>query len=233
MVQVKGKVPAASPRIPKQLRSRTTQEKILSATIETIVEKGFDGASTHEIARRASVKQSLVMYHFSSKESLCWAAARDIIERFTGSFLEQLKATTKMDPAEKIEVLFHNYIEFSAKHPELHLFMIEANKHRSSQFYRMMEEHMRPAFEFIRKKIRQAQRSGSVIEGDPGIIHYAMIGAATSVFSLPLEFEHLTGKRATDKAIIEGMKKVFSRLFFRNVSGETAASPRVKEGDKR
>ena len=226
MVQAKGKAPAVSPRKPKQLRSRTTQKKILSATVETIVEKGFDGASTHEIARRASVKQSLVMYHFSSKENLCWAAARDIIERFTGSFLEQLKATTKMDPAEKIEVLFHNYIEFSAKHPELHLFMIEANKHRSPQFHKMITEHLQPAFEFVQEQIRQAQRAGIMMKGNPAIIHYTMIGAATSVVSLPLEFEHLTGKRATDKASIEGLKKVFSGLFFKGMPGKAAPDPR-------
>jgi len=214
VVQTNKTAAMLSPRQPKQLRSRKTQELILSATVETIAKKGFDGASTHEIARRAGVKQSLVMYHFSSKEKLCWAAACDIIESFTGPFLNQLKVTARMNPAEKLEVLFHNFIEFSAEHPELHRFMIEANKHRSPQFHKMITEHLQPAFEFVQEQIRQAQRAGIMMKGNPAIIHYTMIGAATSVVSLPLEFEHLTGKRATDKASIEGLKKVFSGLFF-------------------
>jgi AcrR family transcriptional regulator len=233
MLQAKIRTPSPSPRKPKQRRSRTTQKKILSATVETIAEKGFDGSSTHEIAMRAGVKQSLVMYHFSSKEELCWAAAGDIIESFTEPFLEQLKAMEQKGPAEKIEALFHSFIDFSARHPELHRFMIEVNKHRSPHFHTLTKEHLRPAYEFVREQIRQAQSAGTMIGGDPAIVHYTMIGVATSVFSLPQEFENLTGRKATGKAARDGLKRVFSNLFFRRVSGETAAPPRVKKGGKR
>lgn len=233
MVQLRRRSRSASRRRPKQLRSRTTQKKILSATVETIAENGFEGSSTHEIAKRAGVKQSLIMYHFSSKEELCWAAAGDIIENFTGPFLEKLEAMEQRGPAEKIEALFHGYIDFSAKHPELHRFMIEANKHRSPQFHKLIKEHMRPVFEFVLEQIRQAQSAGTMIEGAPEIIHYTMIGAATSVFSLPQEYERLTGKRAAGKATTEGLKEVFSGLFFRKGPGESAASPRAKEGGTR
>ena len=214
MATVNENTAAFSPRKSKQQRSRKTQEKILSATIETIAKKGFDGVSTHEIARKSGVKQSLVMYHFSSKEKLCWAAASNIIESFTEPFLKQLEAMEEVEPALRLQLLFHGFIEFSAKHPELHQFMIEANKHRSPEFHKMIIENVRPVFEFLREQIKQAQSAGAVIEGDPDILHCAMIGACATLFSLSVEFEQLTGKKASDKATVEGLKEVFAGFFF-------------------
>lgn len=51
-----------------------TQEKILQATIELIKEKGFKGATTREIARRAGVNEVTLFRHFQNKNGLVKAA---------------------------------------------------------------------------------------------------------------------------------------------------------------
>ena len=89
----------------------------------------------------------------------------------------------------------------------------------------MIEEHMRPAYEYLREEICQAQGAGTVIQGDPDILYYAMIGTVATLFSLPVEFNVLTGKAASEKAVVEGMKEVFDRLFFSNQTSDETSSP--------
>jgi AcrR family transcriptional regulator len=53
------------------MRTETdSREKIISAAYDVLAEKGYDAASTKEIARRAGVAQGLINYYFPSKDDL-------------------------------------------------------------------------------------------------------------------------------------------------------------------
>jgi AcrR family transcriptional regulator len=51
-----------------------TRDSILNVAEELFAERGFHGVSVREIAERAGVRQSLIHYHFSNKETLYAAA---------------------------------------------------------------------------------------------------------------------------------------------------------------
>ena len=52
------------------MQATTTKEKIFDATIALVSEKGYLGATTREIARRAGVTELTLFRHFGSKENL-------------------------------------------------------------------------------------------------------------------------------------------------------------------
>ena len=52
------------------MRTTATKEKIFDATIALVSEKGYLGATTREIARRAGVTELTLFRHFGSKENL-------------------------------------------------------------------------------------------------------------------------------------------------------------------
>ena len=52
-----------------------TRERILVAALQAFAEKGYDGATTREIASRAGVNLGLLQYHFGGKPKL-WQAAK-------------------------------------------------------------------------------------------------------------------------------------------------------------
>jgi len=52
------------------MRPTATKEKIFDATIALVSEKGYLGATTREIARRAGVTELTLFRHFGSKENL-------------------------------------------------------------------------------------------------------------------------------------------------------------------
>jgi AcrR family transcriptional regulator len=59
----------------------STKGRILAAAEEVFAEKGFQGASTREIAARAGVNISSLHYHWASKETLYFAVFRNIFDR--------------------------------------------------------------------------------------------------------------------------------------------------------
>jgi AcrR family transcriptional regulator len=62
-----------NPHSRKQLDPARTRADILNGALECFALKGFAGASVQDIARRARVTKSLVLYHFGSKQEL-WQA---------------------------------------------------------------------------------------------------------------------------------------------------------------
>jgi AcrR family transcriptional regulator len=67
----------AAARKPKEVPA-TTKARILEAAEEVFATKGFEGASTREIASKAGVNISSLHYHWESKETLYFAVFQNI-----------------------------------------------------------------------------------------------------------------------------------------------------------
>ena len=59
----------------------STKARILATAEEVFAAKGFEGASTREIAARAGVNISSLHYHWDSKETLYFAVFQNIYDR--------------------------------------------------------------------------------------------------------------------------------------------------------
>lgn len=59
----------------------STKARILAAAEEVFASRGFEGASTREIAARAGVNISSLHYHWASKETLYLAVFRNIFDQ--------------------------------------------------------------------------------------------------------------------------------------------------------
>lgn len=77
---------SAGPLQPKQARSRATQQRLLEATIQCIVELGYASSSTSEICRRAGVSQGALFKHFPSKAALFAAATEHLFAGLVGGY---------------------------------------------------------------------------------------------------------------------------------------------------
>lgn len=74
--------PARRGRPPKA-QAGATRHRLLDAAAATCAERGYDGASLHEIARRAGVTATAVYNHFGSREELLQQAGQRGLERMT------------------------------------------------------------------------------------------------------------------------------------------------------
>jgi AcrR family transcriptional regulator len=68
-------------RAPQQERSRATQQRLLEATVECLVEFGWSGATTTVIAERAGVSRGAQLHHYPTRAALVLAAVEHLTER--------------------------------------------------------------------------------------------------------------------------------------------------------
>lgn len=73
-----------------------TYERILNAAIELFGERGFEAASTREIARRAGILAPLLNYYFANKEGVYRACASMIAENTRNFFDSNMTAIDRL-----------------------------------------------------------------------------------------------------------------------------------------
>jgi len=97
--------------------SADTNERIISAAIALFGQRGFEAASTREIAQRAGVHAPLINYHFKSKEGLYRACAAEIHGFARGSFDGRMQAilhAVQSNAAQEVLMAhFETLVEFS------------------------------------------------------------------------------------------------------------------------
>jgi len=68
-------------REPQQERSRATQQRLLEATVDCLVEHGYAGATTTVIAERAGVSRGAQLHHYPTRAALVLAAVTHLADR--------------------------------------------------------------------------------------------------------------------------------------------------------
>ena len=87
-----------------------TRERILNAAMQAFSEKGFNGVSVDEIAKRAGVKKALIYYYFPSKDRIfkeVWDRSLDELEKHLFDEIENEKSYMK-----KLKGFLKAYIDF-------------------------------------------------------------------------------------------------------------------------
>ena len=69
------------PRRTQAERSFTTQQKILSVTLESLLQKGLRDTSTVDVALAAGVSRGALLHHYPSKQLLLQEALRHLLNR--------------------------------------------------------------------------------------------------------------------------------------------------------
>lgn len=68
-------------RTPQQERSRVTRARLLEATVECLVERGWSGTTATVVAERAGVSRGAQLHHYPTKAALVTAALGHLAER--------------------------------------------------------------------------------------------------------------------------------------------------------
>lgn len=81
-------------------RSARTRQRLLDATIDSLVDHGYAGTSTQGVARRAGVSRGAQLHQFPTKVSLVVAAVEHLVDRRLAEILDARPA-----PEQGLEVL--------------------------------------------------------------------------------------------------------------------------------
>ena len=67
-------------RVPQEERTRVMRARLLEATVDCLVERGFGGTSTTLVSERAGVSRGAQLHHFPTKNDLVVAAVEHLTE---------------------------------------------------------------------------------------------------------------------------------------------------------
>jgi len=88
-------------------RSATTRARLLGATLQCLVDLGFDGTSTKEICRRAGVSKGAQLHHFPTKAELLVATVDYLCEQRHAEFRQMVN--TQPDHTDRVEAAFNQF----------------------------------------------------------------------------------------------------------------------------
>ena len=191
--------------------SADAKDRILSAARRSFATAGFEGASTRQIAADAGVAQSLLLYHFGSKDAL-WRAVMDAL-------FENLRSRAVRDGTvrERLEAAVRAFIDLCAEDADLHRIITIEGRHQNERLKWLVEKHLRDNYRASVDLIRQGQAEGCVRAGDPTLLYYSFIAIAGTTFSLAPEIGLLTGnEQAVDPRAIEAL---ITALMFTQAQG--------------
>lgn len=96
----------------------STKARILAAAEAVFAARGFEGASTREIAARAGVNISSLHYHWASKETLYVAVFQDVFDRLTALLRATLVSLAEERRREVVVAqVMRELVAFMAEHP--------------------------------------------------------------------------------------------------------------------
>src|SRR5512132_1726013 len=90
-------------RAPQQERSRATQQRLLEATVECLVEHGWSGATTTVIAERAGVSRGAQLHHYPTRAALVLAAVEHLAERRAAEIRAEAAVLNGARPEQRLD----------------------------------------------------------------------------------------------------------------------------------
>ena len=99
----------------------STKGRILAAAEEVFAAKGFQGASTREIATRAGVNISSLHYHWESKETLYFTVFRNVFDRIVALLRDTLAPVLSRQVKREaaIDLTMRELFDFFADNPNV------------------------------------------------------------------------------------------------------------------
>jgi TetR/AcrR family transcriptional regulator len=188
-----------------------TRERIVAAAVQAFAKKGFHGASTRDIARRARTNQGLITYHFRSKDALWRVAVARIFGTLEQRLAERPAALEVGDPRERARAVIREYVRFTAAHPELFRIMVDAGTHSDARMRWLVDTYLRPRFD----QVKRAGVAGALGMNESLMPHafYSLAGASSLLFAVAPECRRLTGLDPETDAAVEAHAEFVARLL--------------------
>jgi AcrR family transcriptional regulator len=191
-----------------------TRGRILAAALDLFSERGFDGASTREIAARAGVTQPLLNYHFSAKDELWRAAVDGLFDALTRALADRAAGLRGVDEHAAAQLLVREFVTFSARHPQLHRIITQECKVDGPRMDWLVERHVRPLYEAATAQFARLAEQGKVPPIPPAHLYYILTGAGPTMFVLAPECRRLAGLDPTADEVVEAHADAVCLLLF-------------------
>lgn len=188
------------------------RDRILSAARRSFATVGFEGAATRQIATEAGVAQSLLLYHFGSKDALWRAVMDQLFEGLGERMAAALRQASDGSVRQRLLAVVRGFIALCAEDADIHRIMTIEGRQASERLKWLVDRHLRISYLQACDLIRQGQKAGCVRSGDPTLLYYSFIAIAGTAFSLAPEIELVSGDQNAVRP--EAIEQLITGLLF-------------------
>lgn len=196
MATIKGKsVRTAVGRRPRSTApGKGTRAAVLKAARTVFARRGFEGASTREVAEVARVNNAMIYYHFKDKDELYRAVLADSFNAFERIWEHEIfrsPATTR----EKIKKYIEEFIRFQHGNEDLRKIISMEFAACTKNYKWLADNYFVHSYEKLATLLKEGMKRGELRKIDPSMAIPSLVGMIIHSFIMRPIAEHVTGKK--------------------------------------
>ena len=175
-------------------RDSDTRTAIMKAARTVFARRGFEGASTREVAEVAGVNNAMIYYHFRDKSTLYRAVLARSFDEFDRIW-EHPIFSSEASSRKKIRTYIEGFISFQHDNEELRRIMSMEFACCSVNYQWLAENYFVKSYHKLADLLKQGMRSGELKKMDPAIAIPNLVGMIIHSFIMRPMAEHVIGKK--------------------------------------
>lgn len=182
----------------------STSDKILTAAIDLMAEKGYDGTTTKEIAAAAGVNEVTLFRHFGTKRGLLETAFRryHYAEEMTRLFAESLTGDVQAD----LETISRTYHRLMHRNRKLLLIANRGSGTLPDDVYREAGRHPKVLRDLLTRYFADMAARNKVATPDPEMTALSFMWMNYGAFMSRLRAEEHPSKQTLERFIGESVR---------------------------
>jgi len=209
------------PSLAEAANRESTRALLLNSAIDAFAKHGFENVTTGLIAENAGMAQSMVHYHFKSKEQI-WKAAIEQLMRDLGERFPLAKDELKdLDPVNRLKVLVRRFIRMSAQDGSLSRIMMHEGTTPGTRLTWLAESFLKQGFDPFDETVTEGIKAGLLKDLPLYTVTHTIISAAAMTYCLAPVVKATHGVDLTSDSNMEELADSVMEILFDGLLAKT------------
>lgn len=195
-------------------------DRLLEAAVSLFAQHGFDAVSTGAVAAAAGLTQSMVHYHFGTKEKLWKAAVEHLMHVRGNMFSLNLEDLRDVDDLSRLKVMLRRFISANAADPDLTRILIHEGMNDSPRLKWLAKRYMVRGYATFNAAIESAIESGVVRPLPVRDVTNIIVGACVLTFTLSRLLKEVYGELPTSADAVSSLSDTLLEVLFKGLEAK-------------
>jgi TetR/AcrR family transcriptional regulator len=196
-------------------------ERLLEASVALFAQHGFDAVSTGAVATAAGLTQSMVHYHFGTKEKLWKAAVEHLMHARGNMFSLNMEDLRDVDDLSRLKVMLRRFISANAADPDLTRILIHEGMNDSPRLKWLAKRFMVRGYATFNAAIQSAIDSGVVRKLPVRDVTNIIVGACVLTFTLSRLLNEVYGEMPTSPEAVSSLSDTLLEVLFKGLEAKS------------
>ncbi|MDG2449538.1 MAG: TetR/AcrR family transcriptional regulator [Saprospiraceae bacterium] len=197
---------------PKEKNSIETTE-VLTIALRSFAQLGYGGVSINSLAKKTGVADSLLHYHFGTKEELWKKSMMQAGSQIINSLEDIFNVLDNISGIEKLRIYIKKIVLFSASHPEFQQVVVQEVFSDSSRSNWLIEEVLKPVFAYMEDIVKEEQDKGTIKVIPPANLFSFIIGSIITFFARSYQMKKLYDVDCFDDDQVQNQVTIITDLI--------------------